>query len=171
MGEHGGWAKKTNYYNDARGLLIISDPRQQAPGHRVHGVVEYIDVMPTLLELAMPNYPIPRNLEGKSFAHLLHSPTEAHRPLGFYQYTCEGVISCMGYSVVSVVRPERMRYTEWVSFDRGTAIANFSRPVASAELYDHNIDAEENYNVAEQTRYADVQRRLSAALRANFERP
>jgi iduronate 2-sulfatase len=42
LGEHGGWAKKTNFYNDARGLLLVSDPRQNAQGQRVDSIVEYV---------------------------------------------------------------------------------------------------------------------------------
>jgi arylsulfatase A-like enzyme len=114
LGEHGGWAKKTNFWNvrdlswcsswgaagrtprspafsrhavqDARGLLLVSDPRQKAPGMRVDGTaVEYLDLYPTLAALALPGG-VPTGLEGRSFAHLLDDAARPHRDLGFYQY-------------------------------------------------------------------------------------
>jgi arylsulfatase A-like enzyme len=71
---------------DARGLLLVSDPRQKAPGMRVDGTaVEYLDLYPTLAALALPGG-VPTGLEGRSFAHLLDDAARPHRDLGFYQY-------------------------------------------------------------------------------------
>lgn len=175
LGEHGGWAKKSNFWNDARGLLIVSDPRQKAAGQRVAGVVEYLDLYPSLVALALPNTAMPVGLEGRSFAPLLDSPTAPHREYGFYQYTCAGaghgtglVPTCMGYSVVSPTM--KLRYTAWVAFNATSASPDFSQHLAVEELYNHGADIRENVNVAADPELAWAKGTLSKALRANFER-
>ena len=174
LGEHGGWAKKTTFWNDARGLLIVSDPRQKAAGQQVDGVVEYLDLYPTLAALALPSSAIPGGLEGKSFAPLLDTPTAPHRDYGFYQYTCVGPYgsgiapTCMGYAVISPTM--QLRYTAWVAFDGQGAQGqpDFERHLAQEELYDHKTDIAENVNVASDPKFAAAKATLSKVLRDNF---
>jgi len=68
---------------------MVSSPGQKAVGQPVNGIVEYLDLMPTLLSLALgkarPNEAAPAGMEGRSFSHLLDDPSAAHRDLGFYQ--------------------------------------------------------------------------------------
>jgi hypothetical protein len=127
--------------------------------------VEYLDLFPTLAELALPNG-APLGLEGASFAPLLDNATVVHKPLAFAQYTCAGVVDCMGYTVVSI--PRRLRFTEWVAFAPDRAVANFSRTVAPPEMSDHAHDPLENVNVAGAPANAAARAELGAALRAHF---
>lgn len=144
----------------------MSDPRQSDPGQVVaHTAVEYLDLYPTLADLALPTG-VPPGLEGTSFAPVLHNASFQHRKVGLYQYTCAGIKACMGYSIISL--PLQLRYTEWVAFDFTTATPNFNVSVAVAELYDHEKDLEENVNVAGLAAYASARSTLSAALRASF---
>ena len=58
LGDHGGWCKQSNFESVARVPLLIHVPgmmagdRQQLSGRRTDALVEMVDLMPTLLELA-----------------------------------------------------------------------------------------------------------------------
>jgi iduronate 2-sulfatase len=130
LGEHGAWCKHTNFENDARVPLICAAPGQGSAGSHSSALVEFVDIYPTLCELA--GLPRPAHLEGSSFAPLLHSPDRAWKPAAFSQYPRGNV---MGYSM----RTDRYRLTRWVRSD-GTQVA--------CELYDHQDDPAENVNIA-----------------------
>ena len=80
-------------------------------------------------------------------------------------------IDFIGYSV----RNERWRYTEWLHFDGTLLHGDFNRRVAR-ELYDHagddggdhDFDAFENENVAEDPANADVVSQLRDLLMQGF---
>ena len=57
LGEHGGWCKHTNFENDAHAPLIIRSPRQEAAGSATDALVEFVDIYPTLCDLAGLRYP------------------------------------------------------------------------------------------------------------------
>jgi iduronate 2-sulfatase len=60
LGEHGHWGKVTNYEDATRAPLIIAAPhRTQTP--RVTALVEFVDIYPTLCELA--GLPVPESVE------------------------------------------------------------------------------------------------------------
>ncbi len=69
----------------------------------------------------------------------------------------------MGYSVVSLHQGREYRYTEWVDFE---AMANVGpwRRVVGVELYDHEADMQENYNMASHATSQEVVKALSAQL-------
>jgi arylsulfatase A-like enzyme len=65
-GEHGMWGKSTTLYDCLERIpLIFRGPEGLAPrGRTIDGMVQSIDVMPTLLDLL--GLPIPRNVHGLS---------------------------------------------------------------------------------------------------------
>ncbi len=139
LGEHGAWCKHTNYENDAHAPLICSAPGQKSPNRHTRALVEFVDVYPSLCDLA--GLPLPPHLEGTSFAPLLDSPDRAWKNAAFSQYPRgRGV---MGYSI----RTDRYRLTRWLRPD-GSEVAR--------ELYDHQIDPQENENIAENPEQADL---------------
>lgn len=170
QGEHSGWGKKTNFMYDARGLLIVKDPGQGQRGGRANALVEYIDVMPTLLERAGAQ-PAPTPIDGTSFGALLDDASAAHRDTGYYQYPAAEAhakgVQHMGYSLVN----DQWRLTLWVSYPghdwhNTTAAPDFDAVVAT-ELYDQVNDPQENVNVAQDVRNAGVVASLSKQLRAH----
>ena len=77
LGEHGCWCKHTNVQLDTRSPLIMVAPQQKSAGEVIASPVEFVDIYPTLCDLA--GFDKPRHLEGDSFAELLQatdSPTE-----------------------------------------------------------------------------------------------
>jgi arylsulfatase A-like enzyme len=152
VGEHGAWCKHTNFENDTRAPLICSAPRQKAPGQKSRGLVEFVDVYPTLCELA--GLPLPAHLEGLSFARLLDAPDVEWKKAAFSQYPRGPQV--MGYSM----RTERYRLTRWQKRD-GTELAR--------ELYDHRSDPQENENIAEVPVHKALVKELTRQLQAGWK--
>lgn len=131
LGEHGSWCKHTNFENDTHAPLICAAPGQKAPGRHTKALVEFVDIYPTLCELA--GLPPPAHLEGTSFAPLLGEPNRPWKSAAFSQYPRGAGL--MGYSM----RTDRYRLTRWMSRDGREA---------AIELYDHQLDPQENVNLA-----------------------
>jgi iduronate 2-sulfatase len=152
LGDHGLWNKHTNFEEAARAPLIVCVPGMKSAGSKSAALVEFVDIYPTLCELA--GLPAPAGLEGASFARVLEDPTQPFRQAAFSQYPrAKGV---MGYSM----RTQRYRYTQWQD-KAGQIIAR--------ELYDHETDPQENINIAERTENRDLVNSLHAQLKAGWK--
>lgn len=141
IGEHGLWAKTSNFELDARVPLIIASPQAKQRGGKTDALVEMIDLFPTITALcAVPNAP---GLEGVSLVPVLNDPQSKVKDGAFTQHprpaypdrTPRGKPEAMGVSV----RTASLRYTEWRSFETGAVLAR--------ELYDHTRDEAELNNV------------------------
>ncbi len=158
LGEHGGWAKQTNFEIDTRVPLIVRAPGAAGNGQTCRALVELVDLYPTLCDLAA--VPVPTTLEGRSLAPLLADPTRTFKDAAFSQFPRRHEArDFMGYAV----RMERHRYVEWV--DQATA------ETVARELYDLAKDPEENANVAAQPEQSAAVRGLSERLWKGFVRP
>jgi len=137
LGEHQSWAKHTNVENDTRAPLMIYVPGMAKGGQHTQALVEFVDVYPTLAELA--GLPLPKTLEGTSFKPLLDDPQKAWKTAAFSQYPRKvGTKNLMGYTM----RTDRYRLTRWV--DRKDHSL-----VDAVELYDHQTDPQENTNIVQ----------------------
>ncbi|QDT07572.1 Choline-sulfatase [Rubripirellula lacrimiformis] len=134
LGEHGGtWQKRTLFEQCAQAPLIMRSPGQKSSGS-CRRIVEFVDIYPTLTELA--NIPAPDDLAGRSLAPLLNDPltpwdgdavTQVLRPAD--DRLAQQVMGCS-------IRTQRYRYTEWADGEYGV------------ELYDHHTDPNEFHNLA-----------------------
>lgn len=135
LGEHGGiWQKRTLFEQAARAPLIIRAPGRIGNGTDCRRIVEFIDIYPTLAQLA--GIDAPADLDGRDLTPLLNDP----------------LADWTGYAVTQILRPaddrldqsvmgrsirtERFRYTEWGEGMHGI------------ELYDHHTDPSEFHNLA-----------------------
>ncbi|MEI8206523.1 MAG: sulfatase [Kiritimatiellales bacterium] len=135
LGEHNAWGKHSNVENDVNAPLILSAPGMKSAGAHTAALVEFVDIYPTLSELA--GLPLPAHLEGTSFKLLLDDPGRSWKTAAFSQYPRKENGGLMGYSM----RTARYRFTVWVS-DKDRS------KVDATELYDHQIDPQENVNIA-----------------------
>lgn len=141
FGEHGTWNKYTNFEEATRSTLIVAAPGQKKPGSLAKGVVEMLDLYPTLCELA--GLTVPESLDGQSFANLLEQPCLPGKPVAFSQSSPRGVL---GQSM----RTPRYRYTRWTK----------GGEVVAEELYDHGADPQEMENLAGEVGEAGALERL-----------
>ena len=140
LGEHDAWAKHSNCENDTNAPLILSVPGMKNAGVHTDALVEFVDIYPTLSELA--GLPLPGHLEGVSLKPLLAEPTRPWKSAAFSQYPrasgkAGAAMDLMGYTM----RTDRYRFTVWVDrADHGK--------IDAIELYDHQNDPLENVNIA-----------------------
>jgi arylsulfatase A-like enzyme len=139
LGEHDAWCKHSNSENDTNTALLLSIPGMKNAGTKSNSIVEFVDIYPTLADLA--GLPLPKHLEGVSFKPVLDDPQRPWKSAAFSQYPRNsgktGVGQLMGYAM----RTERYRFVVWV------ARTDHSK-IDAIELYDHNLDPQENTNIA-----------------------
>ncbi len=138
LGEHGLWAKTSNFELDARVPMIIATPHGKG-GQRTSALVELLDLYPTLADLC--ELSAPKNLEGISLRTILDNPRATVKPAAFTWHPRPAYPPAgndpevMGYSL----RTDRYRYTEWRNHQTGKVLAR--------ELYDHQVDPRETRNL------------------------
>jgi arylsulfatase A-like enzyme len=156
LGEHAAWCKHSNMENDTNVVMLVSAPGAKANGQQSSGLVEFVDIYPTLCELA--GLSLPKHLEGTSLKPLLDNPSRHWKTGAISQYprTDKGQ-PLMGYSL----RTDRYRLTEWRNRKTGAAVAY--------ELYDHQTDPEENQSLAHMPEHAELVKKLAAQLKGGWE--
>lgn len=155
LGEHGGiWRKRVQFDESIRVPLIIRLPGEKAAGRTISGLVELVDLYPTLAEICQLPPPA-HKLEGFSFAKLLETPDLPWKSAAFSESKRSGYHG-------KTIRTEQYRYTEWQPIDPG-------KPT-SAELYDLLNDPLEQQNLANHTDWfgtaTDLAERLQSGWRS-----
>ncbi len=147
LGEHGLWMKQSLFEESARVPMIVVAPGAKGNGKASARTVEFVDVYPTLADLA--GVAAPKNLAGASLRPLLEDPSKAWERPAFTQVQRGGF---PGHSV----RTERWRYIEWDGGAQGT------------QLYDHDADPREQKNLAADPQHAKVMEELKAHVKKNW---
>ncbi len=145
LGEHGWWNKVTVFELCARTPLIVWAPGARSMGRSAAGLVEFVDLYPTIAELC--GLEPPAGLEGTSFRPLLDDSTRPGKRAAYTQVV-------RGPGMGRSVRSDRWRYTEWVDGKQGV------------ELYDHNVDPLEYHNLASDPEHAATLAAMKALLHA-----
>ena len=155
LGDHSLWGKKTNYEQATRIPLIIAGPGI-AQGEKSRGLVETVDLYPTLAELAgLPAPRVAQELEGSSFARTARNPRLPTKQAVFHSYPRKREGD--GQVIGRAVRTERYRLVEW-------KVPGAAPETADLELYDYVSDALESRNLAtEKIAVVEKLRRLLAA--------
>jgi iduronate 2-sulfatase len=145
IGEHGLMRKTTLFELDAGVPMIIATPEH--PGGQVaNGLVELLDLYPTLAELS--GIQPPAGLAGVSLVPMLQDPSAKVKDTALTQtirpnYPRGADPEVMGYSI----RSENFRFMEWRDFKTGE--------IQARELYDHRSDPAETKNLAEDPSFTD----------------
>lgn len=144
LGDHGYWSKGSNADIDIRTPLIVSAPGRITPNLRINALVEAVDIMPTLLEMA--GLAVTDSLEGQSFVPLFRNPGRSWKEAAFTLYPRFASRTDPSRTIWGqTVRTARFRYTAWVD-----QVGN----VVGRELYDHLSDPNESRNVASLSTYS-----------------
>ncbi|MFN9916561.1 MAG: sulfatase-like hydrolase/transferase, partial [Pirellulaceae bacterium] len=142
LGEHGHWGKVTNYEDATRAPLIIATPGQKS-GNRVTAPVEFLDIYPTLCDLA--GLTRPTHLQGISLAPAMRDASVDPHEAAISQMSP----GARNYSVMGwTLRTPRYRYIEWRRADLSTDTPRITSRVESIELYDYQTDPLERENLA-----------------------
>jgi iduronate 2-sulfatase len=162
LGEKDRWGKGTNFERDTRVPLLIRTPDLGSPGAAAAGLVELVDVFPTLAELA--SLPAPQGLDGRSLVPMLANPQAPGREAVLSQFARPFSASTpefMGYSL----RTATHRYTRWITWP--------ARQLVAEELYDYTTGPGtrregafwiEEENIAPHPAQADTRQALSETL-------
>ena len=136
LGEHNGiWQKRTLFEQGARAPLIIRNPVSKGNGQACRRIVEFIDIYPTLTELA--RIKTPKQVEGRSLVPLLQNPLSEWNGFAITQVLRPSDNRLTKPVMGRSIRTERWRYSDWAEGKNGV------------ELYDHYADPMEFNNLAE----------------------
>jgi arylsulfatase A-like enzyme len=124
LGDHTVWGKHTNFERSLRSAFMMKVPSKTGKGMVSEGIIETIDIYPTLCELC--DIPLPTDIEGQSFVPLLDEPGLAGKEAAFGYYN-NGI----------TMRTERYRFSVYARDGQRTY-----------ELFDHENDPNETVNVA-----------------------
>lgn len=177
LGDHGMWQKQNLFERTAHQPLLIYAPGI-TKGEKCDGIVECIDIYPTVAQLA--DLQVPADKDGKSLIPLLEDVHAEWNYPAFTQqartlidtsapnpFITKGVRFMFNPSVDDKhttvfgrsVRVDRYRYTEW---DEGAE---------GVELYDYETDPQEHVNLAHDPdkKTKKLMAELSALLRSSYD--
>jgi iduronate 2-sulfatase len=162
LGEGDRWCKSTNFEMDTRAPLMLRFPEMPEPGVTTEALIEYVDLYPTIVELA--GLPAAPDLDGTSLVPILNDPRCEGRPFALSQFARPfdpTLPEVMGYSV----RTRTHRYTRWVQWP--------SRDLLAEEFYDYTSSRStvrqdgisvERENVILDPAYGKLREQLSAMM-------
>ena len=135
LGEHNGiWQKRTLFEQGAKAPLIIRNPKAEGKGQPCRRIVEFVDIYPTLTELA--GLSTPKQVEGRSLKRLLDNPLTQWNGTAITQVLRPADNRLKEPVMGRSIRTERWRYSDWGEGKYGE------------ELYDHFADPMEFNNLA-----------------------
>ncbi len=198
LGEHSLWGKAANFETSARAPLIVSAPGRKGNGRQAAGLVEFVDVYPTLCELA--GLPLPSHLEGVSAVPLLNDPARTWKTAAFTQSPCPALREWAGLPLdknmsetfrplmgkiekqIRAMDPDDFSLEKYnlhvTGYSMRTDRYRFvywcddrqpDKPVA-VELYDHQDDPDENVNIAADKANVDLLKQLTQQWRDGWRK-
>jgi uncharacterized sulfatase len=155
LGDHGGlWRKQSQFEEATRVPLIVRLPGGGSAGKVTTGLVELVDLYPTLVDLA--NLPDPAHaLEGTSFQPLLEDPDLQWKSAVFSESKREGFHG-------RTLRTQRYRYTEWTPLPQTDG-------ETARELYAVTEDPFEHDNLAQDPAHQKTVDELSRRLQEGWQ--
>jgi iduronate 2-sulfatase len=145
LGEHFMWGKVTLFEVCNRVPFIVRVPGMTTDGSSSRGLVELVDLYPTLTDLC--GVPSPEHLQGKSLVPMLKDPSSPGKELVY-------TVVSRGKKLGKAVRTQRWRYSLWPDGE---------------ELYNLKNDIEEHHNLANSTDSNAILRKMRRHL-AEFEK-
>ncbi|MFP6907354.1 MAG: sulfatase [Verrucomicrobiota bacterium] len=140
LGDNAIWGKHSLYDRALKSAFIVRTPGMKHPGVPAEGIIESLDIYPTIAGLC--HVPVPAYLTGRSFVRLLEDPA------------APGKNGALGYWK----NGRTLRSGAW-------RITEYSKGSPTVELYSHAADPHETRNVA--SRHPELVQKLLEQLRAD----
>ena len=142
LAEHTLWCKHSCFETSMHAPLIVRAPSVTSGNQRTPALTEFIDLYPSLCDLA--GLPAPEHLEGESFVPHLKDPALPGKAFAIGRFK-KG----------DTIRTEKFRFTQYF---------NAKGKPTGRMLYDHQNDPGENVNVAEHETQSDRVKNLATQL-------
>jgi arylsulfatase A-like enzyme len=158
IGEHAVWGvKHSNYETSTRVPLLIRIPGNTDKGALTNGIVELLDLYPTLIDYCDLEMPLGYSPEGTSLKPLVSYPNQTWNKVAIsvYPKTVPEIGRALGVAMVT----DRYRIVKWEVEEKD---------YLEYELYDHLIDPQENFNLVNVRHYQEVLKVLKARLDDEF---
>lgn len=180
------FAKWTCYDEGLQTGFIVRWPGVTEAGSRTDCMFEYVDVMPTLVDIAGGT--VPAGLDGRSFLKTLRGEKQEEKKQVFALQTSRGIVSGPEYYGIRSVRDGRYRLIRNLTPEARFHCTTFQSKVFKSweteavqdpfaarqveryakrpetELYDVLQDPFEQHNLADDLDYAKIVKRLGKAL-------
>ena len=182
------FAKWTCYESGLQSAMIVRWDGKVSPGSKTSAMVEYVDVLPTFLDVAGGE--IRKNLDGSSFLDVILGKKDTHKEFVFGEMTTRGINNGSETFGIRSVRGRRYKYiwnfTPEIEFKNAcTHSKEFRSWIAKAEsgdkdaidkvrryqwrpkveVYDLHNDPYEWKNLAGKPEVKSVQNRLNKVLK------
>lgn len=188
------FAKWTCYNQGLHSGCLVRWPGVIEAGSRSEAMIEYVDVLPTLLDMAGVKYDT-KTFDGRSFSKVLKGKTTEHKKYAFGEQTSRGIHNGPEYYGSRSVNTKRYRYirnftpeatfrnmvvkTDWwkswlKSAEEGNehaaelSYSYLRRP--AEELYDIQNDPYERNNLIDDPAYTSIKKKLIRELDRWMER-
>ncbi len=135
LGEHGIFGKMTNFSIATNSPLIVKVPGSNHQGEIIDGIVETVDIYPTLADLC--GLKIPDDLDGESLVPIINDPEQEGKQFARSFYYRNNALG-------KTLKTERYRIVRWAT-EKDSTVA--------IELYDHFSDPGENINIAFENKF------------------
>jgi choline-sulfatase len=161
LGQHGRFEKHCCYDPAIRAPLIVRYPGHIAPGQSTSALVEFIDIAPTVLELA--GLPAGTGMQGQSLVPLVTGKTGQHRERVYIEYS---------ENEEAAIRTPRWKFLYGTGRrERQDGYATGKPlPGRTVRLFDLDRDPDEMTNLADRPEHAQLVAELTADLAAHLRR-
>jgi choline-sulfatase len=161
LGQHGRFEKHCCYEPAVRAPLIVRWPGHVKPGRTTAALVEFIDIVPTLLEAC--GRPVPDAVQGKSLGGVLAGEKKEHR---------EHVIAEYSENEEAMIRTGRWKLVYGTGKRQREDGYATGRPLPGRTvlLYDEENDPDEMTNLAKKPEHAKRVEELTARLAEHMRR-
>lgn len=140
LGEKFMWGKVMLFEESVRVPMVIRVPGVTTAGSSSEGLVELVDLFPTLAELCKVTPP--QELQGKSFAPMLRDAKADGKQMAY-------TVVVRGQELGKAIRTNDWRYTRWSTGE---------------ELYDATKDDQEQTNLAKSDQHSDTMKTMRNML-------
>jgi choline-sulfatase len=159
LGQHGRFEKHCCYEEAIRAPLLMRCPRTVPAGSSTRALVEFIDIVPTVLDLC--GVPIPASVQGRSLRGVLTGTSTIHREQVFIEYAPNDEAAVRDERYKLVFERGKRRRTD--GYDTGLPL-----PGRKIRLYDLDIAPREETDIAARRENADRVQRMLTLLAAHL---